>query len=192
MMMSYVHHVHQRPLQFTQNLATTHQIAWFGMGCFWGAERLFWQQSGVYSTAVGYGAGHTINPTYPQVCAGSTNHVELVQVIYDPKVISYAKLLSLFWENHDPTQGNRQGGDIGTQYRSMIACVDEIQMNLAQASLQQVEQKLSMLGFPKVTTQIIEFKEVDFYLAEEYHQQYLSKNPNGYCGLKGTGLKCVF
>lgn len=187
-----VHHVSQRPLEFSPAIAQTHKIAWFGMGCFWGAERLFWKQSGVYSTAVGYGAGHTTNPTYPEVCSGKTNHVELVQVIYDPNVISYQQLLALFWENHDPTQGNRQGGDIGTQYRSMIGCASEEQRQLALSSQAQIEEKLLKLGFPKVTTQIIPFELNDFHYAENYHQQYLSKNPNGYCGLKGTGVQCVF
>ncbi len=166
-------------------------IAWFGMGCFWGAERLFWQLTGVYSTAVGYGGGKTTNPTYKEVCSDQTNHIELVQVIYDPILISYETLLRAFWENHDPTQGMRQGGDIGTQYRSAILCDDQNQYDLAQQYQQQVQASLTQMGYAKITTEIALFKRDDFYFAEDYHQQYLHKNPTGYCGLKGTGVKCI-
>ncbi|NJM73693.1 MAG: peptide-methionine (S)-S-oxide reductase MsrA [Scytonema sp. RU_4_4] len=164
------------------------EIAIFGMGCFWGAERKFWQLQGVYSTAVGYAAGITPNPTYREVCSGRTGHNEVVQVVFDPKVISYSELLKVFWENHDPTQGMRQGNDVGTQYRSGIYVFSENQKKLAEASQDTYQQALSASGYGKITTEILDAPE--FYYAEDYHQQYLAKNPNGYCGLGGTNVAC--
>lgn len=163
-------------------------LAMFGMGCFWGAERRYWQSPGVYSTAVGYAAGYTPNPTYEEVCTGMTGHNEVVLVIYDPKVVSYQELLKRFWESHNPTQGMRQGNDVGTQYRSGIYCYTEEQKHLAEASKAQFQQRLTASGFGTITTEIIEAPE--FYYAESYHQQYLAKNPGGYCGLGGTGVDC--
>ena len=160
------------------------EIAMFGMGCFWGAERKFWQLEGVFTTAVGYAAGVTPNPTYKEVCSGMTGHNEVVYVVFDPKVISYETLLKTFWESHDPTQGMRQGNDVGTQYRSGIYVYSESQKKLAEASLDTYEQALKASGFGKTTTEIIDAPE--FYYAEGYHQQYLAKNPGGYCGLGGT------
>ncbi|NJO39304.1 MAG: peptide-methionine (S)-S-oxide reductase MsrA [Cyanobacteria bacterium CRU_2_1] len=160
------------------------ELAMFGLGCFWGAERKFWQQEGVYTTAVGYAAGVTPNPTYREVCSGMTGHNEVVFVAYDPKVISYEELLKIFWESHDPTQGMRQGNDAGTQYRSGIYVYSEEQRNLAEASKVAYEQALKSEGYSSITTEILEAPE--FYYAEEYHQQYLAKNPGGYCGLGGT------
>jgi len=164
------------------------QQAVFGMGCFWGAERLFWQRPGVYSTAVGYAGGETKNPTYEEVCSGMTNHAEVVLVVFDPKVVSYEELLKVFWEGHDPTQGMRQGNDAGTQYRSAIyACGDE-QLKAAQRSKEMFQQALTKKGFGTITTEVRPAPE--FYYAEDYHQQYLGKNPAGYCGLGGTGVSC--
>jgi peptide-methionine (S)-S-oxide reductase len=164
------------------------QLAQFAMGCFWGAERVFWQIPGVYSTAVGYAGGETKNPTYEEVCSGFTNHAEVVLVVFDPSVVSYEELLKRFWESHDPTQGMRQGNDAGTQYRSGIyACVDE-QLRLARASKEMFQKALSAKGFGPITTEIRPAPE--FYYAEDYHQQYLGKNPAGYCGLGGTGVSC--
>lgn len=160
------------------------EIAMFGLGCFWGAERKFWQLEGVFTTAVGYAAGVTPNPNYQEVCSGMTGHNEVVRVVFDPKVISYETLLRVFWESHDPTQGMRQGNDVGTQYRSGIYVYSETQKQLAEASRQAYEQALKASGFGKITTEIIEAPE--FYYAEGYHQQYLAKNPGGYCGLGGT------
>jgi peptide-methionine (S)-S-oxide reductase len=160
------------------------EMAMFGMGCFWGAERKFWQQEGVYSTSVGYAAGYTPNPTYQEVCTGMTGHNEVVRVVYDPKVISYEDLLKVFWESHDPTQGMRQGNDAGTQYRSGIYTYSEEQKQLAEASRDRYQEQLAKEGYGKITTEILDAPE--FYYAEEYHQQYLGKNPNGYCGLGGT------
>ncbi|HEY9618291.1 MAG TPA: peptide-methionine (S)-S-oxide reductase MsrA [Microcoleaceae cyanobacterium] len=160
------------------------EIAMFGLGCFWGAERKFWQQSGVFSTAVGYAAGVTPNPTYQEVCSGMTGHNEVVRVVFDPNVISYDQLLKVFWESHDPTQGMRQGNDVGTQYRSGIYVYSETQRQQAEASRDAYQQALSQSGYGTVTTEIIDAPE--FYYAETYHQQYLAKNPNGYCGLGGT------
>ena len=160
----------------------------FGMGCFWGAEKKFWQQPGVYSTAVGYAAGVTLNPTYREVCTGMTGHNEVVLVVFDPKVISYDALLKAFWENHDPTQGMRQGNDAGTQYRSGIYAADEAQQRAAEASRDAFQKQLTVSGYGPITTEIIPAAE--FYYAEEYHQQYLAKTPNGYCGLGGTGVSC--
>jgi peptide-methionine (S)-S-oxide reductase len=164
------------------------EVAVFGMGCFWGAERKFWQQNGVFITAVGYAAGITPNPTYQEVCSGKTGHNEVVYVVYDPKVISYEALLKVFWENHDPTQGMRQGNDVGTQYRSGVYYYSEAQRELAEASKTAYQEALSKAGYGVITTEILEAPK--FYFAEAYHQQYLAKNPNGYCGLGGTNVSC--
>jgi peptide-methionine (S)-S-oxide reductase len=164
------------------------QQALFGMGCFWGAERLFWGTPGVYTTAVGYAGGETPNPTYEEVCSGCTNHTEAVLVVFDPGVISYDALLKVFWEGHDPTQGMRQGNDAGTQYRSAIYAYGEEQLQAALGSKQAFEKELLKRGFGKITTEIR--AAPPFYYAEDYHQQYLGKNPNGYCGLGGTGVSC--
>jgi peptide-methionine (S)-S-oxide reductase len=163
------------------------QMAMFGLGCFWGAERKFWQQEGVYSTAVGYAAGYTPNPTYKEVCSGMTGHNEVVRVVYDPNAISYEQLLKVFWESHNPTQGMRQGNDTGTQYRSGIYTYSEAQKQLAEASKAAYQQVLNQAGLGEITTEIIDAPE--FYYAEDYHQQYLAKNPGGYCGLGGTNVK---
>ena len=160
----------------------------FGLGCFWGAERLFWQLPGVYSTAVGYAGGETKNPTYEEVCSGLTNHAEVVLVVFDPKRISYEQLLKTFWEGHDPTQGMRQGNDAGTQYRSAIYTFGDLQLSEAKKSKDRFEKELQKKRFPSITTEIKAAPE--FYYAEDYHQQYLGKNPNGYCGLGGTGVSC--
>ncbi len=164
------------------------EIADFAMGCFWGVERKFWSVPGVWVTAVGYVNGLTPNPTYEEVCSGGTGHTEAVRVVYDPRVVTYEDLLKLFWENHDPTQGMRQGNDIGTQYRSGIYVHNDAQASAAVASLQAYQQALSDKGYGAVTTEIAEAPE--FYFAEDYHQQYLAKNPNGYCGIGGTGVTC--
>jgi len=164
------------------------QQALFGMGCFWGAERTFWQLRGVYSTAVGYAGGHTQNPTYGEVCTGMTGHNEVVLVIFDPKVVSYEQLLKTFWENHDPTQGMRQGNDVGTQYRSGIYTYGDAQQRAAERSRDAFQQQLSAAGYGRITTEILPAPE--FYYAEGYHHQYLAKNPDGYCGLGGTGVSC--
>lgn len=159
-----------------------------GMGCFWGVERLFWQQSGVYVTAAGYAGGETPNPTYQETCTGRTGHTEVVRVIYDPSRITFDSLLQIFWEQHDPTQGNRQGNDVGSQYRSAIYTTTAEQLAVAQRSAADYQLALNQAGKGSVTTEI---KPLDtFYYAEAYHQQYLDKNPNGYCGLKGTGVTC--
>jgi peptide-methionine (S)-S-oxide reductase len=160
----------------------------FALGCFWGAERKFWQQHGVYSTAVGYIAGFTPNPTYEEVCTGRTGHTEAVLVVFDPAVISFEKLLKVFWEAHDPTQGMRQGNDVGTQYRSGIYALNAAQRAAAEASREDYADALKRAGYSPITTEIIDAPE--FYYAEDYHQQYLGKNPNGYCGLGGTGVSC--
>jgi peptide-methionine (S)-S-oxide reductase len=163
------------------------QLALFGMGCFWGAERLFWEMPGVHSTASGYAGGFTSNPTYPEVCTGLTGHTEVVRVVFDPKRISYAELLKAFWESHDPTQGMRQGGDVGTQYRSAIYATDDKQLDEAQLSLDAYRRALADAGHEKpITTEILPAPV--FYYAEDYHQQYLAKNPGGYCGLGGCGV----
>ncbi|WP_199248649.1 peptide-methionine (S)-S-oxide reductase MsrA [[Phormidium] sp. ETS-05] len=164
------------------------EMAMFGMGCFWGAERKFWQQKGVQITAVGYAAGITPNPTYQEVCTGMTGHNEVVFVVFDPKVISYEQLLKVFWENHNPTQGMRQGNDVGTQYRSGIYCYSPSQKQLAVNSQELYQKALSGAGYGEITTEILDAPE--FYFAEGYHQQYLAKNPNGYCGLGGTNVSC--
>ncbi|WYL97167.1 MAG: peptide-methionine (S)-S-oxide reductase MsrA [Gloeotrichia echinulata IR180] len=160
----------------------------FGLGCFWGAERKFWQLNGVYTTAVGYAAGLTPNPTYEEVCSGLTGHNEVVLVVFDPTVISYSQLLKVFWESHNPTQGMRQGNDSGTQYRSGIYVYSETQKQLAEALQEAYQQALNQAGYGKITTEILDAPE--FYYAEGYHQQYLAKNPNGYCGLGGTNVAC--
>jgi peptide-methionine (S)-S-oxide reductase len=164
------------------------QMALFGLGCFWGAERKFWQAPGVYSTAVGYAAGHTPNPTYREVCSGQTGHNEVVRVVFDPAVVSYSDLLRVFWESHDPTQGMRQGNDVGTQYRSGIYTYDDEQAAAARASKQTYGEALAQAGHGAITTEIL--PAPPFYFAEDYHQQYLAKNPGGYCGLGGTGESC--
>ena len=158
------------------------------MGCFWGVERLFWQLEGVYTTAVGYAAGLTPNPTYREVCTGQTGHNEVVRVVYDPHQVSYDALLTAFWENHDPTQGMRQGNDVGTQYRSGIYYSDDAQHEAALASLEAFQPRLTAAGFGVITTEVLPAPE--FYFAEDYHQQYLHKNPMGYCGMGGTGVVC--
>jgi peptide-methionine (S)-S-oxide reductase len=159
-----------------------------GMGCFWGAERSFWTQSGVWVTAVGYAGGITPNPTYEEVCSGRTGHTEAVLVVFDPSATSYEAMLKVFWEHHDPTQGMRQGNDVGTQYRSAVYWVDQSQRELAEQSAAAYAQRLETAGFNAITTEIAELST--FYFAEDYHQQYLAKNPNGYCGLGGTGVSC--
>jgi len=164
------------------------QRALFGMGCFWGAERKFWELPGVYSTAVGYAAGQTPNPTYREVCSGMTGHGEVVLVVFDPSAIRYEELLRVFWENHDPTQGMRQGNDVGTQYRSGIYAFGEAQLAAAESSRDAFQKQLDRAGLGRITTEILPAPE--FYYGEDYHQQYLAKNPGGYCGLGGTGVTC--
>jgi peptide-methionine (S)-S-oxide reductase len=180
------HYVNGNPLQgpFPAQL----RQAVFGMGCFWGVERKFWQLDGVFTTAAGYAAGKTPNPTYQEVCSGRTGHNEVVLVVYDPGVVSYQQLLSVFWEGHNPTQGMRQGNDMGTQYRSGIYTFDADQQVQAEASRVQFQQALGAAGYGAITTEILPAGE--FYYAEDYHQQYLAKNPGGYCGLGGTGVAC--
>ncbi len=180
------HFVNGHPLQapFPAGL----QLAQFGLGCFWGAERLFWKTPGVYSTAVGYAGGDTKNPSYEEVCTGMTNHTEAVLVVFDPSKVSYEQLLKVFWEGHDPTQGMRQGNDAGTQYRSAIYTYGEQQKAAALASKEAFQQALKQKGYGSITTEIREAPT--FYYAEDYHQQYLAKNPGGYCGLGGTGVSC--
>jgi peptide-methionine (S)-S-oxide reductase len=164
------------------------ELALFGLGCFWGAERKFWQAPGVFSTAVGYAGGLTPNPTYEEVCSGRTGHTEVVRVVFDPAQTSYDALLRLFWESHDPTQGMRQGNDVGTQYRSAVYTYGAAQRRLAEASRDAYQSPLTRAGHGTITTEIAEAPA--FYYAEDYHQQYLAKNPNGYCGLGGTGVSC--
>ena len=180
------HFVNERPLQGP--IPQGHAVALFGLGCFWGAERVFWQMKGVWVTAVGYAAGHTPNPTYEEVCTGRTGHNEVVRVVYDPTVVSYDTLLAAFWEAHDPTQGMRQGNDVGTQYRSGIYVTSEDQRRAAEASMARYQEALSAAGRGMITTEILDAP--DFYYGEDYHQQYLAKNPAGYCGLGGTGVAC--
>ena len=182
-----LHFVLKTPLKppFPQGL----EEAVFGLGCFWGAERKFWQQKGVYSTSVGYAAGLTPNPTYEEVCSGQTGHNEVVRVIFDPAVVSYEDLLKVFWENHNPTQGMRQGNDLGTQYRSGIYVTSDTQRQAANMSRQTYDVALQRAGFDRVTTEVLDAPA--FYYAEAYHQQYLAKNPDGYCGLGGTGVTCA-
>jgi peptide-methionine (S)-S-oxide reductase len=167
-----------------------YETAVFGLGCFWGAERIFWQAPGVYSTAVGYAGGFTPNPTYEEVCSAQTGHTEAVLVVYDPARTSYDALLKLFWEGHDPTQGMRQGNDAGTQYRSAIYWTSEAQRDAALASREAYQAMLTQAGHGEITTEIAALPPDGFYYAEDYHQQYLAKNPNGYCGLGGTGVSC--
>lgn len=164
------------------------ELALFGMGCFWGAERVFWQAGGVYSTSVGYAGGFTPNPTYEEVCSGRTGHTEVVLVVFDPKQVSYEELLKVFWESHDPTQGMRQGNDAGTQYRSAIYTYSDAQGRAAETSRDTYQRALTARGYDAITTEIRPAPE--FYYAEDYHQQYLAKNPMGYCGLAGTGVTC--
>jgi peptide-methionine (S)-S-oxide reductase len=183
---SDTHHVLGTPLKppFPEHTAT----AVFGLGCFWGAERVFWQAPGVYTTAVGYAGGYTPNPTYEETCSGKTGHTEAVLVVFDPAQTSYEELLKLFWENHDPTQGMRQGNDVGTQYRSAIYTTSPEQAAAVEATKAAFADRLLDAGYGPITTEIAELGE--FYYAEDYHQQYLSKVPNGYCGLGGTGVSC--
>ncbi len=184
-----VHFVNGNPL--TPPFPEGMQTALFGLGCFWGAEKAYWQlgeEGGVFTTAVGYAGGITPNPTYQEVCTGRTGHNEVVLVVFDPKVISYEELLKTFWESHDPTQGMGQGADIGTQYRSGIYACGPDQAKAAEASLDRYQEKLREAGYDPITTEILDAPE--FYYAEEYHQQYLEKNPGGYCGLGGTGVSC--
>jgi len=164
------------------------EVATFGLGCFWGAERRFWQLPGVHVTAAGYAGGATPNPTYQEVCSGLTGHAEVVRVVFDPARISYEELLRVFWEAHDPTQGMRQGNDVGTQYRSVILCDGDAQRYAAASSRRAYQQALAAAGLGAITTEIADAS--DFYFAEDYHQQYLAKNPGGYCGLGGTGVSC--
>jgi len=180
------HFVNGRPL--APPFPAGMEQAQFGLGCFWGAEKYFWQLPGVYVTAVGYAGGHTPNPTYKEVCSGMTGHNEVVLVVYDPKIVEYRQLLKLFWEAHDPTQGMRQGNDVGTQYRSGIYTYSESQKQAVQVSLARYQEELKKAGFAPITTEIIDAPE--FYYAEDYHQQYLAKNPRGYCGHGGTGVTC--
>jgi peptide-methionine (S)-S-oxide reductase len=180
------HYVNGAPLRgpFDENL----RKAVFALGCFWGAERVFWQLDGVFVTSVGYAGGLTPNPTYEEVCSGNTGHTEVVQVVFDPARIPYAQLLRTFWENHNPTQGMRQGNDIGTQYRSAIFTTDDGQQSEARRSLAAYQAELSKAGLGTITTEILPLEA--YYFAEDYHQQYLAKNPGGYCGLGGTGVSC--
>jgi peptide-methionine (S)-S-oxide reductase len=164
------------------------RTATFGMGCFWGAEKKFWQLPGVFSTMVGYAGGSTPNPTYREVCSGGTGHTEVVRVVYDPAKVSFEELLQVFWENHDPTQGMRQGNDVGTQYRSGICADNARQQRAAEASRDAFQKQLTAAGYGAITTEIVPAPE--FFYAEDYHQQYLAKNPDGYCGLGGTGVSC--
>ncbi len=179
------HFVNGHPI--TPPLPDGLQQAVFGMGCFWGAERKFWEAPGVYSTAVGYAGGHTPNPTYQEVCSGMTGHTEVVLVVFDPAVTPYEEILRIFWENHDPTQGMQQGNDVGTQYRSAIYTMPG-QEPIALSSREMYQARLTAAGYGTITTEIAEAPP--FYYAEEYHQQYLAKNPHGYCGLGGTGVAC--
>ena len=183
---SGIHFVNGNPMKppFPEGI----EQAIFGMGCFWGVERLFWQLEGVYSTASGYAGGETPNADYREVCSGGTGHTEVVLVAYDPSVISYNELLTVFWENHDPTQGMRQGNDVGTQYRSAVYTLNDEQAAQAEASRATFQEQLDAAGHGAITTEIAPHDA--FYYAEEYHQQYLAKNPGGYCGLKGTGVSC--
>jgi peptide-methionine (S)-S-oxide reductase len=164
------------------------EVAVLGLGCFWGAERIFWRAPGIFTTAVGYAGGFTENPTYEEVCSGRTGHTEAVLVVFDPAQTSYDEILRLFWESHDPTQGMRQGNDQGTQYRSAIYTADDAQCEAAEASRERFQAELAKAGYGEITTEIAEAGP--FYYAEPYHQQYLAKNPNGYCGLGGTGVAC--
>jgi peptide-methionine (S)-S-oxide reductase len=181
-----VHFVNGHPLQ--GEFAGLQQVE-FGLGCFWGAERKFWSLPGVFTTAVGYAGGGTPNATYEEVCSGQTGHNEVVRVVYDPAQVSFEQLLQVFWESHDPTQGMRQGNDVGTQYRSGIYCHTPEQQAAAETSLQAYQRQLRGAGYGEITTEVV-YPAPPFYYAEDYHQQYLAKNPNGYCGLGGTGVSC--
>ncbi|MBK3731993.1 peptide-methionine (S)-S-oxide reductase MsrA [Azospirillum brasilense] len=181
------HHVNGNPL--TPPYPEGLEVVDVGLGCFWGAERKFWKVPGVWTTMVGYQGGHTPNPTYEEVCSGRTGHTEVVRVVYDPAKVGFEELLRVFWEAHDPTQGMRQGNDVGTQYRSAIYTHSEAQRAAAEASRESYQARLQQAGFGPVTTELREAPP--FYYAEDYHQQYLSKNPAGYCGLGGTGVSCV-
>ncbi|MFA5773755.1 MAG: peptide-methionine (S)-S-oxide reductase MsrA [Ilumatobacteraceae bacterium] len=183
---SLKHFVNGTPLDgpWPQN----HQIAVFGMGCFWGAERIFWQMPGVLSTAVGYSGGTSVSPSYQEVCSGRTGHAEVVRVVFDPAVVTYQQLLRTFWESHNPTQGMRQGNDVGSQYRSAIYTTSAVQFDLANESREMYQRELTAAGYKPITTEIVEAGP--FHFAEEYHQQYLAKNPDGYCGIGGTGVSC--
>ncbi|MEM8683239.1 MAG: peptide-methionine (S)-S-oxide reductase MsrA [Pseudomonadota bacterium] len=180
------HFVNGNPLKgpWPENM----QTAVFGMGCFWGAERKFWEQDGVYSTSVGYAGGLTLNPTYREVCSGQTGHAEVVMVVFDPSVTSFETMLAVFWENHDPTQGMRQGNDVGTQYRSTIYTVSDEQAEVARKSRRAYQSRLDNAGYGRITTEIAALDS--YFYAEDYHQQYLAKNPGGYCGIGGTGVSC--
>jgi len=180
------HHVNGNPLQGP--FPAGHEHALFGMGCFWGVERLFWTREGVWVTSVGYAGGHTPNPTYQEVCTGQTGHNEVARIVYDPTVIPYDSLLKIFWESHDPTQGMRQGNDVGTQYRSGIYCSTEEHLQTATASRDRYAAQLRKSGLGAITTEIL--MAPDYYLAEDYHQQYLAKVPGGYCSMRGTGVAC--
>jgi peptide-methionine (S)-S-oxide reductase len=180
------HYINGRPLNLT--VPGGMEVAIFGMGCFWGVERLFWQLDGIYLTMVGYASGYTQNPTYEEVCTGLTGHNEVVRVVFDPQKISYEELLWIFWESHNPTQGMRQGNDLGTQYRSGIYYLDEKQKITAEQTKSTYDDALRLNGFGEITTEILQASI--FYFAEDYHQQYLAKNPNGYCGIGGTGVSC--
>lgn len=184
MVLSGKHFVHQRSI--VAPFPESCEIIIVGLGCFWGAERLFWKQAGVWTTAVGYAGGYTENPTYEEVCSGGTGHTEAVLVVFDPGLVSVSELLKLFWESHDPTQGMRQGNDMGTQYRSAIYATTDLQQQLAEQSREVYQQALYKEGRGKITTEIK--PATDFYYAEEYHQQYLARNVNGYCGIGGTGI----
>ena len=179
------HHVSGAPLEGTFDGMA---FGMFGMGCFWGAERKFWQAKGVHSTSVGYAGGFTVNPTYHEVCSGMTGHTEVVRVVFDPAVTSFAVMLQLFWENHDPTQGLRQGNDVGSQYRSAIYAYGEEQLRVARASRESFQRELAEAGHGSITTEVE--LAPDYYFAEAYHQQYLAKNPGGYCGIGGIGVSC--
>ena len=180
------HFVSGEPM--TLDVPEGHEVAVFGMGCFWGVERLFWKVPGVHLTMVGYAGGHTPNPTYEEVCTGRTGHNEVVRVVYDPALVAYEDLLKVFWEGHDPTQGMRQGNDIGTQYRSGIYATSDAQKAAAETSKADFQTRLNGAGYGGITTEILDAPP--FYFAEDYHQQYLAKNPGGYCGLGGTGVTC--
>ena len=182
--METLNKIFNKPLDFQTSNSSS---IYFGMGCFWGAEKLFWKLNGIIVTAVGYAAGNTINPSYNEVCYGNTNHAEVVKIVYDPEILLLSNLLKIFWEGHDPTQGMRQGNDVGTQYRSIVITSTEEQKNETIASKLIYEKKLIKNGFSEITTEIENFK--NFYYAEDYHQQYLQKNPNGYCGLVGCNVK---
>jgi len=180
------HHVNGHPLEGPW--PDGYQTAVFGLGCFWGAERIFWNTPGVWTTAVGYAGGYTPNPTYEEVCSGRTGHTEVVLVVFDPAVVSFETLLKVFWEGHDPTQGMRQGNDAGTQYRSAVYTSDDAQLAVAEASSTRFGEQLAAAGYGSISTEIAPLRA--FYYAEPYHQQYLSKNPSGYCGIGGTGVSC--